>query len=298
VELERDGARLRVAAGDLVLGFDEERAALRSLVEGGRERLREGPHLQVWRAPIDNDGIKAWDVPESRPLGRWRAQGLETMVLEPAAARVARRRDGSVEVVLEERSSVGITHRQAFRVRPDGSVRVVHRFRVPEALADLPRLGVRWVLAPGLDRLAWWGRGPHESYPDRKAGARLAVHENRVADEYVPYIVPQEHGLHCDVRWLRLLDGEGAGLAIHGAPALLFSASHYTAEDLTAAGHTHELTPRREVVLSLDAAHRGLGTGSCGPDTLPRYRIRAGARRLAYTLRAASGPRRGRRRAG
>ena len=64
------------------------------------------------------------------------------------------------------------------------------------------------------------------------------------------------------------------------------SASHFTIEDLFRAHHTHELEPRPEVILNLDGAHRGLGTGSCGPDTLPRYRIRAGLHRFAYRIRA------------
>jgi len=66
-----------------------------------------------------------------------------------------------------------------------------------------------------------------------------------------------------------------------------FSASHYTAEDLFRARHTCDLQARPEVILNLDCIQRGLGTGSCGPDTLPRYRIRAGLHRFAYRIRAA-----------
>lgn len=73
---------------------------------------------------------------------------------------------------------------------------------------------------------------------------------------------------------------------MHGAPLLQFSASHHRAEDLSAASHTHELRPREAGVLHLDALQRGLGTGSCGPDTLPAYRIAGGRHRFRYSMRA------------
>ena len=102
----------------------------------------------------------------------------------------------------------------------------------------------------------------------------------------MPYILPQEHGHRSDVRTLSLTDGDGVGLDVDGRPTIGFTASHFTAADLYAARHTSDLEPRREVVLSLDHAQRGLGTASCGPDTAPRYRLtRAGVQLL---LRAAA----------
>jgi beta-galactosidase len=100
----------------------------------------------------------------------------------------------------------------------------------------------------------------------------------------VPYVVPQEHGHHEDTRWLVLCDADGAGVRITGPRRFGFSASQYRVEDLWAARHTIDLAPRDEVELHLDAAHRGLGTASCGPDVLPRYRVGAGRHRLAWSL--------------
>jgi beta-galactosidase len=89
------------------------------------------------------------------------------------------------------------------------------------------------------------------------------------------------------VRWLRLEDAGGAGLSITAVGLLQFSASHLNSDDLFEAHHTNELEPRPEVILNLDGAHRGLGTGSCGPDTLPRYRIKAGLHRFAFRISGA-----------
>jgi beta-galactosidase len=105
-----------------------------------------------------------------------------------------------------------------------------------------------------------------------------------VADQYVPYIAPQEHGHRGDVRWLSLTDRDGRGIKVTGMPLIGFSASHFAAADLTAARHTNELEPRAEVILNLDHAQRGLGTASCGPDTSPRYRLNAPAYRFSYVI--------------
>ena len=157
--------------------------------------------------------------------------------------------------------------------------------RLGPELRDLPRVGVVLTLASGLERLEWVGRGPWENYSDRLASAVVGRWESTVAEQYVPYILPQEHGHHSDARRLALTDADGAGLAVEGRPTIGFTASHFTAGDLYRALHTNELEPRPEVVLSLDHAQRGLGTASCGPDTAQRYRLADRVYEFAYVLR-------------
>jgi beta-galactosidase len=109
-----------------------------------------------------------------------------------------------------------------------------------------------------------------------------------VSEQYVPYILPQEHGHRSDVRSLSLTDGDGFGIVVEGLPGIGFTASHFTAADLYAARHTSDLEPRPEVVLSLDHAQRGLGTASCGPDTAPRFRLTAASYSFSFVLRPLS----------
>jgi beta-galactosidase len=280
-------ARAEISGEAVHLEVEKEAGEITSLRFEDRQLLISGPRLNVWRAPTDNDGIKAWGNQLGRPLGRWLEAGLADLQLETVSTRVRRSRDGSVSVVIRQRAEIGLEHRHAYRVLPWGEIEAENSVRVPAALADLPRVGVTLTLEPGLDRLAWFGRGPHENYPDRKAGAAVGRYSAAVSEMYVPYIVPQEHGNHCDVRWLLLLDSEGVGLRIHGAGLLQFSASHFSSDDLFRAHHTNELEPRPEVILNLDCMQRGLGSLSCGPDTLPRYRIRAGVHRFGYRISGA-----------
>ncbi len=286
LEVTENGARVEISGEALHLEVDKEAGEITSLRFEDRELLIAGPRLNVWRAPTDNDGIKAWKHQLGRPLGRWLEAGLQDLRLETVSTRVSRSRDGSASVVIRQRTESGLEHRHAYRVLPWGEIEAENSVRVPPKLADLPRVGVTLALQPGLDRLTWFGRGPHENYPDRKAGAAVGRYSAAVADMYVPYIVPQEHAGRCDVRWLRVVDAGGAGLRIAAVGLLQFSASHFTGDDLFRAHHTNELEPRPEVILNLDGMHRGLGTGSCGPDTLPRYRIRAGVHRFAYRISA------------
>ena len=143
---------------------------------------------------------------------------------------------------------------------------------------------------PGaFDNFTWYGRGPHETYIDRKQGAKVGVHSGTVDEQYVPYIVPQENGNKTDVRWAALTDERGLGLlVVAGAadvdqPWLNVSVHHYSAQDLTQATHTHKLERRDEVTLNLDYAQSGLGNASCGPGVLPQYKLEP--REVRFSLR-------------
>ena len=105
-----------------------------------------------------------------------------------------------------------------------------------------------------------------------------------VTDQHVPYIRPQESGGHADVRWLELRDAAGRGVRVVLDRPRQVSATHFRAADLAAATHNEELEPRPGTIVHLDAVHRGLGTASCGPDTLPEYLIGPGTYRWAWTI--------------
>ena len=154
------------------------------------------------------------------------------------------------------------------------------------------------TLKPEFEKLRWYGRGPFENYSDRKRAALVDLYDSTVTDQYIPYIMPQEHGNHTDVRWV-LLGSESAGLLVEASGPMEFSASHYTAQDLDSAFHTYDLKPRAEVILNLDYRQCGLGTASCGPGTLEKYRIKPGRYAWSYTfqpvgknsrIREATGP--------
>jgi beta-galactosidase len=256
----------------------EDRRGGRALRGGpGAARALGGPidvELTLLRAPVDNDGFKLLPDLGRRigvggdGLGHWIDAGIDRL---PADDLVGH--DHQVELL------------------DDGTEIHTHAVVVPDALDDVARVGVRFELPAGFDRLRWFGRGPLENYPDRNRGAVLGVWESDVDEP--PYLVPQEFGLRTDCRWFEFVNratGTVVRLDVLDPTSMHVSATRFTVEDLYAAGHETDLRPRRGLVVHADVAHRGVGTGSCGPDVLDRYRIRPGTYRFAYRVTSGDRP--------
>jgi beta-galactosidase len=237
--------------------------------------LAAGPRLCLWRAATDNDRFGGM-------AARWLDQGLADPRFGPPTVAV---KDGVTSVGRDVQvGRVTVEHRQAFRRLPDGTIHVVEEALIPMELTDLPRVGTLLEVVPGLEAAEWFGRGPHECYPDRKRSAVVGRWRATIDELFTAYIRPQEAGGRADVRWLELRDGGGSGLRLTMGQPMQVSASHFRAADLDGTSHADELVRRPEVIVHLDAAHRGLGTASCGPDTLERYLVGPGSYRWEWTL--------------
>jgi beta-galactosidase len=238
--------------------------------------LASPPVLSLWRAPTDNDVLGGM-------AERWRALGLDRAEREPVAVE----REGST-VRVRSRWATGagfVEHEQACTALVDGRVLVEETAVLPEELTDVARVGTVFETVAGFDQLAWYGQGPWESYPDRAAGAPVGHHAAPVDALFTPYLRPQESGGRHGVRHFTL-SGGGHALAVRLDGPRQVSVTRHRARDLTAAAHHDELTPRPGCVVHIDAAHRGLGTASCGPDTSPAHLVPPGVHRWSWTLRA------------
>ena len=289
--VQESGTRARLAGEGFRAVFDRAAGRLVSLEGRGGALLAEPPRLRLWRAPTDNDkgGVALLREPGAI---RFVELGLEGLVSEEVETLLRRGRGGVLAIAVRERLRVPkvdavVDHRHVYAFLPGGEVCIQNVVRVPAALGDLARMGLVFAVSPGLESLTWFGRGPHESYADRKAGAALGRYTGSVDGQHVPYVRPQANGNKTDVRWFALAreDGAGPGLLVSGAAPFQFSVSHFRDEDLDAARHTVDLVRRDEVVVHVDAAQRGVGTGACGPDTLPAYRVGAGTHRFEVRLR-------------
>jgi beta-galactosidase len=288
IRREKRTARTPEYGGRVHVDFDTDQGLLTGVMLDGERLLTTPPLLSCWRAPTDNDGLKLFPDQERKPLGQWRSAGLEHLTRTIERVRTKDSNEGRTTTVralyLTADPDVRIRQNTTYATSLSGAITITEDIRVPKQLVDLPRLGIAFEVPPALEQLGWFGRGPHETYPDRKRGAAIARYDSTVTDEYVPYIVPQEHGGHSDARWFALHDGH-RGIFIGGSEPFHFSASHYTDDDLTTATHDVDLVSRPEVFVHVDLAHRGLGTLSCGPDTLAQYRVGPGRYRFTWTLR-------------
>jgi len=172
----------------------------------------------------------------------------------------------------------------AYMIYGSGDV-IVETHVIPgKRLPQLPRIGLQMVVPGEYNTFTWYGRGPIETYPDRKLGAPIGIYRGTVDEQYVPYIMPQENGNKTDVRWAAL-SNDGYGLLAVAMPLLNVSVHHFTTEDLTRATHTYELQRREEITLNLDYAQSGLGGASCGPGVLPQYQVQPVETRWSVRLR-------------
>lgn len=271
LKLEESSTKITVSAPDFSLAFDKKEGRITSLEYKGFELVKRGPVFNVWRAPTDND------APRQTP--RWCEAGLDLIKHETKNVKVESVSPQIVRINVESSASApdvteGFDCRYVYNVYGSGDI-VVQTDIVPKGdLPTLPRIGLQLIVPGDFNMFTWYGRGPHESYCDRKEGAPFEVYNGTVEDQYIPYIMPQENGNKTDVRWVSLTNSKGLGLLAVGMPFMEVSAHHYTTEDLTNAKHTFELKKRKDVTLNLDYKQSGLGEGSCGPDTLPKYLIK------------------------
>jgi beta-galactosidase len=291
LQLEEGNGIIRVGNDIFHLLASRTTGLIETLRWQEEDLLISGPQLQIWRGPTDNDGIKGWTHEAWRPLNKWRAQGLDKLAVQTVSAKARRNKDGSITLLFEHlaacaASERALRHQHHYTISADGGIQADNIFTVDKAIPDLPRLGVVLTLKAGFEKLSWFGRGPFENYSDRKRAAMVDLYESTVTDQYVPYIMPQEHGNHTDVRWLSL-SSERVKLLVKAEGPMEFSVSHYTAQDLDSAYHTYDLHPRAEVILNLDYRQRGLGTESCGPGPLEHYKIKPGRYAWSYTLHLA-----------
>ena len=230
----------------------------------------------IWRAPTDNDGIKnmikADD--ESRVLNVWVKKGVDKSKTTVESSKFE---DGKLLISqIVECRETAINHKQVYSPLPGGAILVENTFDVPEDLSDLPRIGVVLDLPGNLDKVEYFGLGPYENYIDRKAGVWFDQFKDTVDNMYTPYILPQENGSRCEVSWTSLRDADGNGIMIIAPETMQFTVSRFSAQQMYEAKHTNELKSENCVYLYLDYAQRGLGTRSCGPDTMDKYKLSSG----------------------
>jgi beta-galactosidase len=261
--------------------FDQRTGRLRRLF--GLEV--DGPRLELWRGPTDNDRGVGWDDPGGRPSADlWRERGLDRLVHRVVGVErgpVVRVRVGAAS----SDRTVDVTYRWEV-----GDEVGLHVEVVPSPGWDCtwPRVGVRFDLPVALREARWFGTGPAESYPDSVHAARVgrftaSLDGTGLDGLNVRYSRPQETGHRPGLRHLEVGDGERVRLRLRtlagpGGHRPGFTLTAHTPQELDRAGHPHELPEPAHTYLFLDDAVHGLGSAACGPDVAVPHRLWPGAR--------------------
>ena len=232
------------------------------------------PAVSLWRAPTDNDRI-------GHIATKWERYGVRDISRTDC---VVRQNSSSIKIATTWETSTGVSFKHTQLITPVvGGFTVKESVTIPKAFDDLARVGTLFELDGSLSDLVYFGTGSHESYPDRKIG-RIGRFVSTVAAQYIPYVRPQENGGHAAVRWFEVTNAAGNGLRFAmGKPAQVSVTPNRDAE-LADATHDVEVKACGNTVVHIDAAHRGLGTASCGPDTLDKYIIKTGVHTWEWTV--------------
>jgi beta-galactosidase len=279
--LSQEDDDITVSGDGFIVRFDAITGTVESWMVDGTELIRAGPRPNFWRAPTDNDRGNGWPercAPWKAATANWKVTA--SAISQPMPARVEVRFDGSF-------ADVESTNKVTYTVLGNGDIVVGHDF-TPGGLEfdEVPRFGMQIVVPGGFETVTWYGRGPHESYWDRKAGARVGVWSGSVDDQFVDYSEPQENGNKTDVRWVSLTNNDGAGLMVMGAPLVDFSVHHYTTRDLETAKHSYQMEYREDVTFNIDMKQTGVGGDtSWGARTHDQYTVWSEPMSFSFRLR-------------
>ena len=149
-----------------------------------------------------------------------------------------------------------------------------YRAKVADNAPFLPRFGVEFLMPEENESLRYFGRGPVESYRDKRHASRQGLFETTVTDHFEHYVRPQENCAHADTRWMLVSSVAGQGLlAVTTGKDFSFNCSHFTPAQLTDTAHDYELVPMKETCVNLDMIQSGIGSNSCGPGLYPHWQL-------------------------
>jgi beta-galactosidase len=298
LKVEENKESAKISGDGFSVVFDLQQGVMNSVVLDGKELLndKKGPEPNFWRAPIDNDfgnGLQ-------KRSEMWRKAGADRKLVASDVTTVS---DKQVNVLMkfelpDMKGKTVAKYESLYRVMADGAVIIKNSYSTRKNLPEIPRMGMNLQLKREFENMQWFGRGPQESYWDRKTGYRVSLYSGKVKEQYWPYIRPQENGNKTDVRWVALLNNDGAGILATGMPLLNVSAHHNIMEDFESEArtngrlhegrninrHTTDVKERELVSLNLDYKQMGIGgDNSWGARTHKQYLLEN--KKYEYSIR-------------
>ncbi|MBN2594761.1 MAG: DUF4981 domain-containing protein [Sedimentisphaerales bacterium] len=239
----------------------------------------DGPVCNIYRAPGNNDRFP------------WVWMGLDTFVQEVNDYDVQMVDNVCVVTAQTKYTSRAFEYTVLSRWCVDGNGIIVcdNSIDLTKGPSVLPRVGFAMKVAGDLTQVEYFGRGPFENYMDRKAAARFGLYQTTVKQMYELYQKPQFCGSRSDVRWAALSNKSGKGVLFVASDRMDFQALEFTEKELASKRYPCDLVPDGKMVVSLDTGLTGLGGASCGPATLPQYRLRPGHYSFRYQIQPYDG---------
>jgi len=277
------GKPLQVTEGDIItitgkgisIKVDRSTGSIISYLFRGSEIISDPLQPCFWRVPTDNDeggGSRGF-------AGRWRKAGLDRYNSRVKTLDIKTQDNGDVVmnvssdlVFLEERT---MEFRGSYTFRTDGSIVFSMDLNLTGEFPPLARVGMQFSMPASFNNIKWYGRGPFESYQDRKESAGVGLWSGSVADQYFPYVMHQENGNKTDVRWIEITDDAETGLNITGTPLMEVNVQTYSQQALNLAKPSKKLFRGDKTYVNIDLRQMGLGgDDSWSPRVHEEYQLK------------------------
>ena len=244
--------------------YNKQHVSFDKLVFGGFALLEKPMTFNIWRAPTDNDRNVRRDW-SNFAYDRIIPRGYETNITMENGACTLTTKFG-ISAIFVSNLVEGTVK---WTIAPSGAITVDVQADAREGMPFLPRFGLRMFLAKCMTNVEYFGYGPYESYIDKRRASCKHLYQSNIWKMHENYLKPQENGSHHDCSYVRVTGA--AGMTVTGK-SFSFNASPYTQEELTKKAHSYELEPCGSTVLCVDALVAGIGSNSCGPQLMEKYR--------------------------
>lgn len=273
VEKIQTSEPLHISDSDVIMvsgkGFEytlSRQKGIISIEKNGEDQLLSPPELTVWRAPIDNEiNIKkkwAW-------YDAYNGENYDRIFNKVHKCEVENNTVTYTGVLSGISREPFMKYHLTYSFYEMGEIKVSLKGEVRENALWLPRFGFEFKFPGDKKKFKYFGRGKYENYCDMKEHTRIGWYESSAAEEYVPYVMPQEHGNHTDVKYLSIYDG----LQFFTDNYFDINVSEYDSHILYEANHSYELKKNDYITVRIDYKNSGLGTNACGPELSDKYKL-------------------------
>lgn len=278
IAVKENDKQIVLQAKDFTYVLDKRTGLFENMQFAGRSYINHPMELNIWRAPTDNDMYIKLE---------WEKAHYDAAYTRAYRIEVLQNKHGVL--IMEHLAVVADTVQKildvemTWKINEDGKIEAVIEAVKDKEFPDLPRFGIRMFLNKKMDEITYFGMGPQESYRDKHQASCHGLFRSKVAQMHEDYIRPQENGSHYDCDYVELTNGQ-CGIAAVSKNPFSFNASVYTQEELERVSHNYELKESDSTVFCMDYAMNGIGSNSCGPDVMDKYRFDEEAFQFQFEL--------------
>lgn len=270
LSFNEDSSSIKISGINFNVVFDRKTMLIIQYTLNGKQ-IFSGPLIpDFWRPPTDPDlGNRMYEW-----AAIWKDAWDRARLVSSGHKQ---QKDGYLVNTAYQSVNPAVSYNVSYLIRSSGEISISFEFDPHDQnLPDLPALGFQVRLKKEFRYLSWYGRGPHDTYWDRKTSGKTGIYHEQVTDQVFPYVRPQEFGNRTDVRWISLTDIDGCGLEASGSEPLSSGAWKFDPADLefrpdirgstsasglvpVPSGHGSELVPADFITWNIDFRQMGLG---------------------------------------